>query len=349
MGKGSVPVHYMEAAFMKWGILSTGMIARKFAEAVKKSETGTLAAVGSRSFGTANAFAKEFEVPKAYPTYDGVLSDPTVEAVYIAPPHPMHCEWTVAAAKAGKHILCEKPLGMNREEAGTMVGAARRANVVLMEAFMYRCHPQTRRLVELVREGTLGEMRMIRASFCFDRDLGPEHRLFNKALGGGGILDLGCYPVSMSRLLVGAAHGKLFEEPSEVKGSAHFGTTGVDEWASAVLKFPGDIVAEVSCATRVDREPGFLRLYGTEGQLTVPSPWHATQEPGETIIYLQDKEGRREQAVRVRAEKSLYAYEADLFARAVEKGFPEPPAMTPEDSLGNAETLDRWLASAKNE
>ncbi len=218
-----------------------------------------------------------------------------------------------------------------------------------MEGFMYRTHPQTARLVELVREKAVGELRMIRASFCFDRDLGPEHRLFKKALGGGGVLDLGCYPVSISRLLAGAAVGVPFAEPVEVRGSAHFGEiSGVDEWASAVLKFPGDILAEVSCATRVDREPGFLRLDGSEGFLTVPSPWHCSLEPGESRIRVERKGEVGAREIVVKSDKSLYAYEADAFADAVAKGRVESPAMTGEDSLGNAAVLDRWLASARN-
>jgi predicted dehydrogenase len=333
---------------MRWGILSTGMIARTFAKAVLQSRSGKLHAVGSRTAEHARTFASEFKIPNAYGTYEELLGDKSVEAVYVATPHPFHMEWTLAAMRAGKHVLCEKPLGMNLVEAERMVRSAQASSRILMEAVMYRCHPQTARLLDLVRKKAVGEVRMIRSSFCFDRDLGLKHRLFNKTLGGGAILDLGCYPVSMSRLLAGAAWDKPFSEPTEVKGSAHIGDKSrVDEWASAVLKFPGDILAEVSCATRVDREPGFLRIYGTEGQITVRSPWHCTVEPGESKILVERKGESVVREMSVKADRSLYAYEADAFAEAVSKGRVEPPAMTSEDSLGNAAVLDQWLASAK--
>ncbi len=147
-----------------------------------------------------------------------------MEAVYIATPHPMHADWALKAAKAGKHILCEKPLTMNHPDSARVVDAARRNRVFLMEAFMYRCHPQTARLVELIRKKCVGEVRLIQASFCFEAPVDVHHRLFNPRLGGGGILDIGCYPVSMARLIAGAVLGKPFAEPLEVKGTAVIGS-----------------------------------------------------------------------------------------------------------------------------
>ncbi len=331
---------------MNWGILSTGGIAQKFARALPASHSGRAVAVGSRRLESAQAFSREFGIHKAYGHYGDLLRDPNVEAVYIATPHPFHLEWTLEAARAKKHILCEKPMGMNLAEVERMVAAAQDNGVVLMEAFMYRCHPQTTKLLELIREGVIGEIRMIRASFCFDRDLGLQHRLFNKSLGGGAILDLGCYPASISRLLAGVARGQAFAVPLEVKGVIHRGAeSGVDEWASAVLKFPGDILAELSCAVRLDREPGFVRIYGSKGQITVPSPWHASQEAGDSKILIQPQGQDWHREAVVTGHKNIYAYEADAFAESVKKGKVEPPFMTPEDSLGNARLLDLWLNS----
>ena len=221
---------------LHWGIITTGHIADIFAGGVKASKMGLLAAVASRSMDSAKKFARRHHIPKAYGHYGDLLKDPSVEAVYIAPPHPLHAEWTLKAAKAGKHILCEKPLTMNHRDGVRVVEAARKNRVFLMEAFMYRCHPQTAKLVELIRKKVIGDVRLIQAAFCFEAPVDVQHRLFNPRLGGGGILDIGCYPVSVARLVAGAALGKPFAEPLEVKGTAVIGAKSrVDEIALASL------------------------------------------------------------------------------------------------------------------
>jgi predicted dehydrogenase len=333
---------------MRWGILSTGHIAQSFARAVLQSQGGQLVAVGSRTEESAGTFAKTFGISQAYGSYEKLLADPVVESVYIATPHPLHAEWAVKAAEAGKHILCEKPLGMNSAEVERMVAAARAHRMVLMEAFMYRCHPQTRELIRLVKEGVIGKLRVIRASFSFDRDLGLQHRLFSKELGGGGILDLGCYPVSMSRLLAGSAMGQPFAEPEEVLGAACLGEkSGVDEYASAVFRFPNGILAEVSCGIRVEREHGTLVLYGTEGHLVVPAPWHCGIDAGETQLLRYAKGAQQPEIVTVPSDRNIYTYEAELFSECVKAGVVQSPAMTPEDSIGNMKVLEQWLGTAK--
>lgn len=278
---------------IRWGILSTGHIAGIFAEGVLSSKSGRLTAVGSRSLVSAREFSKKYRIPQAYGSYQELLKDPFVEAVYIATPHPLHARWVIQAAKAGKHILCEKPLTMNYPDTVKVIQAARVSGVFLMEAFMYRCHPQTAKVVELIRQKAIGEVRLIQAAFCFDKPLDPKHRLFNRKLGGGGILDIGCYPVSMARLLAGAALKKSFVEPLEVKGIAVMGTKSrVDEMALASLKFPGDILAELSCCTRVDRGPSMVKIDGSKGSLTIPSPWFATWNAGTSYLLLQKKTKR---------------------------------------------------------
>jgi predicted dehydrogenase len=177
---------------LSWGILGTGRIAGIFAKQLSQSKTGKLAAVGSRSQSSADKFAAEHRVPRAHATYEALLADSQVQAVYITTPHPLHAKWCLKAAAAGKHILCEKPLTLNHTEAVAVVAAARKHNVFLMEAFMYRCHPQIAKLIELLRKKVIGEVRVIHASFGFHRDFNPEVRLFKNALGGGGILDVGC-------------------------------------------------------------------------------------------------------------------------------------------------------------
>ena len=183
------------AKHLRWGIIGTGGIAHRFAQGVQHSKTGELIAVGSRRQETADAFAKEFGVPHRHASYEALLADEDVDAIYVSTPHPMHAEWAIKSAEAGKHILCEKPLAINHAEAMAVVEAARENDVFLMEAFMYRCHPQMRRVVELVREGAIGRVCMIQATFSFQGGTDPKSRLMNNALGGGGILDVGCYPV----------------------------------------------------------------------------------------------------------------------------------------------------------
>ena len=177
----------------------------------------------------------------------GRLADPGVQAVYIATPHPQHVEWAVRAAAAGKHVLCEKPAGLTHAEMVIMAEAARAHSVLFMEAFMYRCHPQTAKIVEMVRQGLLGEIKLIQSAFGFNAPFDPGSRLWSNATAGGGILDVGCYPVSMARLLAGAAVGAPFLDPVEVTGAGQLHPeTGVDLVAAATLRFPTGLVAQVS-------------------------------------------------------------------------------------------------------
>jgi len=325
---------------LAWGIIGAGAIARTFAKGVLGSKLGALLAVGSRAQERADRFAEELGVPRRYGSYEALLADREVEAVYISTPHPMHAEWAVKAAEAGKHILCEKPLGINEAEAMAIIQAARRNDVFLMEAFMYRCHPQTARLVELIREGAIGEVKVIEATFSFRAGFDPEARLFKNALGGGGILDVGCYCTSMARLIAGAALGKDFAEPLKVKGVGHLGETGVDEWAIASLRFPGDIVAQVATGVRVSQE-NVVRVFGSEGWLLVTTPWFAGS--GDIVVHRGGEPEPR--VIGGRPDQSryeLYSIEADTVAANLGKRQAPPPAMSWADTLGNMRTLDRW-------
>ena len=331
-------------SILHWGIIGTGAIARAFAHGLSQTDSGQAVAVGSRNLKTAEAFGAEFDIPKRYGSYEALLADGDVQAVYISTPHPFHAEWAVKAADAGKHILCEKPLGLNHAEAMAMIEAAREQGVFFMEAFMYRCHPQTAKLVELLREGVVGQVRLIRASFCYGGGdtIDPERRTFSKKLGGGGILDVGCYPVSMSRLIAGAAEDGLFADPVDVVGCGHLGETGADEWTAAVLQFGNGIVAQVSTAVRVSPSNA-LEIAGSEGRIIVENPWVANrQNPDQGKIEVIVKGNER--VIEVPAGQTSFAYEADRVAAAIAGGRQEAewPAMTWLDSLGNLATLDRW-------
>jgi predicted dehydrogenase/diketogulonate reductase-like aldo/keto reductase len=326
-----------------WGILSTGRIAGTFARGLKESGSGRLVAVGSRSAESAARFAEEHGVDagRAHGSYEALLADAEVEAVYIATPHPEHVEWVVKAAEAGKHVLCEKPAGINHAEAMVMVQAARRAGVLFMEAFMYRCHPQTAKVVELVRSGAIGEVKLVQAAFGFRSDFNPESRLWKNSMGGGGILDVGCYPMSFVRLVAGAATGAAFAEPMEVTGAGHLHPeTGVDVYAAATLRFAGGMVAQIASAVGVAIE-NTARIFGTEGWIEVPHPWIVMKRGGGDMIRLHRRGAKEPERIEVEAP-NLYAIEADAFAAAWRAGLRAVPAMSPEDTLGNLAALDRW-------
>lgn len=330
-----------------WGIIGTGAIAHAFARGITESSTGLTVAVGSRSKKTANAFADEFSIPNRHASYTSLLADPEVQAVYISTPHPFHAEWAVRAAEAGKHIVCEKPMALNHAQGMAIVAAAREHEVFLMEAFMYRCHPQTSALVEILKRGEIGEIRMIRASLGFGggNKIDPKGRLFNSDLGGGSILDVGCYPVSMARLIAGVAEGAEFANPVQVLGAGHIGGSHVDEWAAALLRFKSGIVAEVASAVRVSRS-STLEIYGADGRIAVEQPWVTNRVDAEDGKIVVDS-GGHERIVNVPADRTSFSYEADRAAKAIERGemWGAWPATSWQDTLGNLAVLDSWRES----
>ena len=288
---------------LAWGIIGTGSIARTFAKSIPTSATGRLVAVGSRTQAAADAFAKDFPSLRAHGSYEALLSDPDVQAVYISTPHPMHAEWAVRAARAGKHILCEKPIAMNHAEAMAAAEAARQNGVFLMEAFMYRSHPQTARIVEIIRSGRLGKLRLIEATFAFDAGyFNPESRLFSKDLGGGAILDVGCYCMSMTRLLAGAAEGKPFAEPIQMKAIANLAESGADEQTQALLTFPNGLQARLITATRLDLG-GNVTVTGSDAVLRIPSPWICEHPTSRIEIVTKDKV----EVIEISSEAPLYS------------------------------------------
>lgn len=319
---------------LRWGILGTGAIARKFAAELPHSKAGVLQAVGSRSSSSAEAFARDFPVKSHHGSYEALLQDPQVDAVYVTPPHPWHAEWAIAAAQAGKHILCEKPFTMNLSEAKAVIAAARAHDVFLMEAFMYRFHPRTRKIAELVQSGAIGAVKLIHASFGFAPVFNAESRLFNKELGGGGILDVGCYVTSIARLVAGAAAGKPFEDPIEVQGQSLTGPTGVDVVATANLKFPNGVLAQVSCGVGV-RQANELVIFGDKGRMTVPAFW-VPPGPIHILNYANDSA--------TLVETDSFAFRYALEADAVAESLParQCPTVSWDDTLGNMRALDAW-------
>jgi predicted dehydrogenase/aryl-alcohol dehydrogenase-like predicted oxidoreductase len=327
------------AKTLRWGILGTGAIAWQFSDALATSARGVLAAVASRR--PVEGLAQAFRNADVHAGYERLLADPAVDAVYIATPHRGHAEWAIRACEAGKHVLCEKPLGMNAAEAMAVADAAARNGMVVMEAFMYRSHPQTRRLVELLASGAIGEITLMQAAYGYHTDFSPKKRHFDPQLGGGAILDVGCYCISMCRLVAGVATGKPFAEPLEIQALGHLGPTGIDERATAILRFPGDLLAQVSASITTVQDNS-VRIYGTKGRVEVRSPWFCSGKTGGIgTITLTSRAGEFE-TITVETGEWLYAIEADLFADAVQNGVVAWPAPSLQDTIGNMQALDAW-------
>jgi predicted dehydrogenase len=326
-----------------WGILAAGGIAGTFAGQLATASAGNCVAIGSRSGDKAEAFGDKYGVPHRYCGYEALLEDPQVDVVYVATPHPFHAEWAIKALEAGKHVLCEKPITLNFAEAEAVVEAARVNDRFLMEAYMYRCHPQTARLVELIAAGAIGELHVIEARHSYLAGRNPRNRLFSPDLGGGGILDVGGYPISMARLLVGAATGQPFADPTGVAGFGGLGPTGVDEYAVGVLEFPNHVVAQVASGVRASQGGPMVRISGSEGEIVVSSPWQCgdrDNKPTRSRLAVRTVDAADE--ILIEPELGRYAYEAEHVADCIAKGLRESPAMSWNDSLGNMATLDRW-------
>jgi D-xylose 1-dehydrogenase (NADP+, D-xylono-1,5-lactone-forming) len=254
------------ARAVKWAIMSTANINRKVIPAAHASTKVELVAVASRDQGRADEYAKTWGIPRAYGSYDALLADQDVEAVYISLPNSLHCEWAIKALEAGKHVLCEKPLSRHAREVEAAFDAADSAGRLLSEGFMYRHNPQTKRAKQLVDEGAIGELRLIRSAFSYSLYDADNIRL-RTALDGGALMDVGCYAVSGSRLFGG--------EPERVYGEAWFGPSGTDWVFAGMLRFPGNLVALFDCGTAMPARDE-LEVIGSEGSLFIDDPWHCT-------------------------------------------------------------------------
>ncbi len=333
---------------IRWGIIGPGAIAKDFRRGVLASELGKLEAIATRNPGK-ESLRTDFPEARILDGYQAMLDDPNVDAIYIATPHTGHVEWAIKAAEVGKHVLIEKPMALSAFEADAIFHAHKKAGTFAGEAFMYRLHPQTQKLWDLINAGTIGEIRFIETSFGFQMPrYMPEHRLFGSEFAGGGILDVGGYAASMARFIAGAAAGKPFLDPVKVMGTATINPGGTDNVATASLLFDNGITAQISCAIMINLA-NTARIYGSEGTIEVPSFWFANGDRtgGQGKIDIIKKDGTRETVVAGQS-KHLYAYEADAAAEAILAGRQEftAPGMTWADSIGNARVLDKWRSDA---
>ena len=326
---------------LRWGILGTGNIAKQFANGVQTSTRGTLAAVASRSTGTAGRFARQFNVERPYGDYAAMLDDAAVDAVYVSLPNTMHHEWTIKALAAGKHVLCEKPLAVSAAEAEAMFAAAKKHGRVLVEAFMYRCHPQTIAVFDAVRRGVIGTPRLVRTSFCFRTTKIAGNIRFDPTLAGGALWDVGCYCTSFSRLIAG-------EEPSDVRAVV-VRDHGVDVNVVGGMTFPGGLQASFVCAMNAQSDNAAL-ICGDDGWLRITVPWKPMAATSGYTIERQTPPkqdtiaGSRPpvERVDVPVDGDVYALEADAFADVVDGRI--APFVTEADSLGNLRILERLHA-----
>jgi xylose dehydrogenase (NAD/NADP) len=327
-----------------WGILGTGNIAGQFAQGVAESKLGRVVAVGSRHADTAEAFARKHRITSAHSSYEALLADDAVDGIYLSLPNAMHHEWTLAALRAGKHVLCEKPFAATTAQAREMFDAADKAGRLVVEAFMYRSHPMMRRVVEHVHAGDIGTLKLIRASFCFNMTAWQGNVRFSPELAGGGLMDVGCYCVSVSRWLTRA-------EPEKVHCNAHLHESGVDDTAAATLAFPGGVLASFTCGMTLHMD-NTLYIGGSEGFISVPVPWKPPQQKAVYTIAgmpaaKSDTSGKRpmgRQTFEIDSDVPLFGIEADDFVAAA-RGH-RPPVVTRDDTLGNMTVLDELRRQA---
>ncbi len=316
---------------INWGILATGSIAHKFAEGLRVSKTGRLVATGSRTLEKAEGFAAEHG-GRGYGSYQEVLADPEVQAVYIATPHHLHAENTIEAARAGKAILCEKPFTLNVFDAERAIAEVRAQNVFFMEAFMYRCSPQMRKVVELLKDGAIGTPRVANAEFSFAARPDWQNFRLDNSVGGGGLMDVGTYCVSFMRLVAG-------QEPEVIDYTSNL-DRGFDAYGAGTLHFPSGLIGHFACGLQVAMRNDAI-VYGDAGSLHIEDPWKSA--PGLKMTLRRN--GRDAEVFDLSCTNAeLYAHEADAVAEFLERK--ECPFMSIEDTLGNMRTLDVLRESA---
>ncbi|NIK77201.1 putative dehydrogenase [Paenibacillus castaneae] len=320
---------------LKWGILGcAGIAKRAVIPGLHLSNINEAAAIASRNEDNAKRTAEELNIPTAYGSYEALLADDSIDVVYIPLPNHLHREWTIRAAEAGKHILCEKPLALTEKEAAEMADACAKAGVLLSEAFMYRYHPRYETMKEIIASGEIGDIRGIRSAFTFNSAGSKGNVRFRKDWGGGSLYDVGCYPINAARLLLG-------KEPEAVTVQALFSPEhgDVDMMASGLLEFEGGASLTFDCGMwAAFRNP--LEVVGTEGIIEVPSAY-LTNEQGSGNFFVSANGKRREIEV---PHVNAYTLQADHLARAIIDG--SPLQFGPDDAMNNMKVLDACLLSA---
>ena len=320
----------MSSKTLNWGLLSTARINRALIPPLRISKRNHLLAVASRSQDSADAYARNWKIPRAHGSYEALLADPEIDVIYNSLPNHLHAEWTIKAVEAGKHVLCEKPLALSVDEVDAIAVAARKHGRVVAEAFMYRHHPQTLKAQELVRSGALGSLKLLRGSFTYEMKREGNIRA-DPAMGGGSIWDVGCYPISYMRAVFGA-------EPLEVFGWQLTGPTGIDDTFVGQLRFSGDVYGQFDSSFVIPFHV-YMEFVGSERTLIIPNPY----KPGlnEKIFMVRD---RKTETVKVKGQE-LYLGEVEDMADAILMG--KAPCISLEDSRANVTVIRALLESTR--
>jgi predicted dehydrogenase len=316
---------------LNWGLLSTAKINRALIKPLRASKRTHLLAVASRSLSTAESYAREWRIPRAHGSYEALLADPEIDVIYNSLPNHLHAEWTIKALSAGKHVLCEKPIAMSLAEVDAMTQAAHETGNVLQEAFMYRHHAQTLKVKEIVDSGLLGKLQLIRGTFTFTLTRDGDIRS-KKETGGGSIWDVGCYPISYARMIVGA-------EPVEVFGWQVTSAGGVDDSFFGQMRFENGVHAQFDSGLRSPLR-SMIEIVGTDASLTIPEPF----KPGRAAeIYLS--RGDRQEKIKIKSNE-LYLGEVEDMCDAIMQG--KAPRISLANSRGNIATILALLESAQS-
>ena len=315
---------------LNWGLLSTARINRALITPLRASQRNRLLAVASRTQESAEKYAREWKIPRAHGSYEALLANPEIDVVYISLPNHLHATWTIKGVEAGKHVLCEKPLALSVEEVDAVQSAARRHGRIVMEAFMYCHHPQTLKVQEVVQNGLLGTLKLIRGSFSYVLSRDVDVRL-DPAMGGGSIWDVGCYPISYARRVVG-------KDPLEVFGWQVTGPTGVDATFVGQMRFEQDILAQFDSSFVIPLH-AFMEIVGSEGTLNIPRPFKPETDEK---IYLT--RGDKTETIKIKGQE-LYIGEVENMADAILLG--HEPRISLEDSRVHVATISSLLESAR--
>ncbi len=315
----------MSGGVIRWGILGTGRIAGLFAQGLASVEDAALVAVGSRTREGAEAFGERVGVPRRHGSYEALANDPDVDVIYVATPHPQHCENTLLCLRAGKAVLCEKPFAINAAQARAMVAEARARGLFLMEAMWSRFYPAFDKLRELLAAGAIGEVRMLTADLGFRSNFNPQGRLFDLGLGGGALLDVGVYPVSLASHILG--------KPTGILSKAQLGETGVDEQAGIILSYAQGQIALLHTAIRTTTLHE-ATLMGTEGLIRLGLDWH---KPDRITLV---RPGGEPELFMCRISGNAYNYEAAAVGAYLREGKTESPIMPLDETIEVMETLD---------
>lgn len=315
---------------LRWGLLCTARINRSLIGPIRSSENSQLKAVASRSETKAEVFARQWGIPGIYSSYEALLSDPEIDVIYNSLPNSLHAEWSIKALRMGKHVLCEKPITTSSRDIDAVIDVAKETGRIICEAFMYRHHPQTIRVKQIVDNGEIGKVQIIRGSFCYTNNRSPDVR-FDPNLGGGCLWDVGCYPVSYARYIMGA-------EPTTVYGHQIIGSTGVDTLFTGQMLFPGGAIAYFE-SSFITPYKVIIEITGDKGRIIIPEPY----KPGLRTQIIIEREGNAKK-FKTKGEDLYFGEVKDIENAILLR---RSPKISLEDSRANILTIEALYKSAR--